>query len=747
MRLLSVLTLLLAPLFCSAQIPTLNFVKEFNHNGVFEFRKMEVDKSGNIYVAGEFNGTIDMDPNGGVSNISTGIEDAFIAKYSSTGTLLWHYKLNSPYADFLELKVDYAGNLYAAGTFINTSYFDGSTMTSVVGNMDAFLLKLSPAGVFMKVVTWGSNNNDLLDALEFRPNNEVLLGLNLGGNTDVDPGAAVVTSNWANILCLSEAGNYIWHHSLSINTGIYDIAYHPYDSSFFVGGSFLNYFNPDPDNPTTLFTTTGIGHFINKYTNDYQLEYIRYGSTPGGVIPYNNIIELEIDQYENIYSIMRFKGTNNLNAGGAALNVVSSGSLNDLALVKFRKDGTVHWSRTYPLNTDFFNFAPHIELDPLNRLYLGSWAAPVMDLDPSGSTANTLTNSFFLCAYDSLGNYYYHHNQGSNAGYGNFFRHHNNGRFYLCGNSTSFGDLNLGAGTYNVTPTFLSVDYISVYNNCLTPPNPVISTSMSELNVCLGSSSTLTAYVYGNASWYTAPSSGAFLGSGVSYTTPPLTSNTTYYVRDTLCNASPGFTAVTVNIVSAVTSTNNQTICDGGVYSINGNDYSVAGTYIDTLLSSTGCDSIVTTNLAVNSVNTSVFAATDSIASSVSGMTYQWYDCDLSAIIPGETQQFYLPSSSGNYAVIVNDGTCVDTSVCTFVSLTTIVSCRENDFRFYPNPFSTSITLYAKNNTTVNMYNLTGEMINTYYVTQGSNSIDLSELPKGVYYLKNGSKVERLIKQ
>lgn len=57
---------------------------------------------------------------------------------------------------------------------------------------------------------------------------------------------------------------------------------------------------------------------------------------------------------------------------------------------------------------------------------------------------------------------------------------------------------------------------------------------------------------------------------------------------------------LTVNPAIPVTNTLNQTICQGQSYSLLGNSYAVAGTYIDTTSSLlTGCDSIVTLNLNV----------------------------------------------------------------------------------------------------------------------------------------------------
>ena len=61
------------------------------------------------------------------------------------------------------------------------------------------------------------------------------------------------------------------------------------------------------------------------------------------------------------------------------------------------------------------------------------------------------------------------------------------------------------------------------------------------------------------------------------------------------------YTNLTVNPI--VTYQNNQTICLGETYSIGNNIYSTSGTYIDTFQTSFGCDSLVYTNLTVTQVS------------------------------------------------------------------------------------------------------------------------------------------------
>ena len=61
------------------------------------------------------------------------------------------------------------------------------------------------------------------------------------------------------------------------------------------------------------------------------------------------------------------------------------------------------------------------------------------------------------------------------------------------------------------------------------------------------------------------------------------------------------FTNLVVN--PNIAFTNNQTICIGETYTVNGNIYDTTGTYIDSLQTISGCDSIVTTNLTILSIS------------------------------------------------------------------------------------------------------------------------------------------------
>ncbi|MDG1332087.1 MAG: T9SS type A sorting domain-containing protein [Crocinitomicaceae bacterium] len=66
--------------------------------------------------------------------------------------------------------------------------------------------------------------------------------------------------------------------------------------------------------------------------------------------------------------------------------------------------------------------------------------------------------------------------------------------------------------------------------------------------------------------------------------------------------------------------------------------------------------------------------------------TYQWIDCSDNSIIAGETGQSFTPTANGDYAVIVTQDPCVDTSACVTVSTVGIETISITKLTVYPNP-------------------------------------------------------------
>jgi hypothetical protein len=94
-------------------------------------------------------------------------------------------------------------------------------------------------------------------------------------------------------------------------------------------------------------------------------------------------------------------------------------------------------------------------------------------------------------------------------------------------------------------------------------------------------------------------------------------------------------------------------------------------------------------------LNTTTSKANETITANATGVTYQWIDCNNSnSAIAGATGQSYTATVNGNYAVIVTNGACSDTSSCVSINSVGIISNSLNSLiSIYPNPTSAEIMI------------------------------------------------------
>ena len=153
-----------------------------------------------------------------------------------------------------------------------------------------------------------------------------------------------------------------------------------------------------------------------------------------------------------------------------------------------------------------------------------------------------------------------------------------------------------------------------------------------------------------------------------------------------LANSTPGTYTIdyvysngSVNSTVSINPTYNEsfsaTICANETFSFGNQnlDANDAGLNVQTFQTVEGCDSIVNLTLTVNPIDLQVTLNGGVLTANQVGGTYQWVDCDNgNAIIPGETNATFAPSTSGNYAVEVTFGSCSGTSACNQISFAAI---------------------------------------------------------------------------
>ncbi len=168
----------------------------------------------------------------------------------------------------------------------------------------------------------------------------------------------------------------------------------------------------------------------------------------------------------------------------------------------------------------------------------------------------------------------------------------------------------------------------------------------------------------------------------------------------------------------------------------NGITYHSSVQYTDSLFTSDLCDSLVTHRIFIDSPpGTTVVMDTifNRLRVPAGAESYQWINCDADTLIPRATDYFFDVQVPGNYAVIVTNGECTDTSACV-ASLG--IGLAENVARemisIYPNPTDGKLQVGRdkKEIQYIQIYDFSGRLLQKLTST---NKLDISSFPSGIY--------------
>lgn len=210
-----------------------------------------------------------------------------------------------------------------------------------------------------------------------------------------------------------------------------------------------------------------------------------------------------------------------------------------------------------------------------------------------------------------------------------------------------------------------------------------------------------------------------------------------------------------ITVLAELTGTHNETVCTGESITVNGTIYDVSnltGVEVFTNTGVYGCDSTVTVTLTITpAIDVSVTENGATLTANNSAAIYQWLEnCNTSVTqVSGETNQTYTASSTGNYAVIVTEGSCTDTSSCYLVELGGIDSeLNLFEFTIFPNPANNFVTIDVNENETINLSltNVTGKLL-LQKEFKSQLVLDVNFVKSGIYFVTIQSKNRMITKQ
>ncbi|MCX6752260.1 MAG: SBBP repeat-containing protein [Candidatus Nomurabacteria bacterium] len=247
-----------------------------------------VDVNGNVYVSGYSSSTW-----GSPVRAYTDGGDAFVAKLSSTGILIWNTFLGGNGEDYgFGVAVDTNGNVYATGYSNDT--WGVTPVRSYTSSTDAFVVKLDSAGVLTWNTFLGGSREDQGNGIAVDISGNVYVTGTTSGATWGSPVKAYLSTQDAFAAKISSAGALTWNtfvgRSSTVGQGIaVDTSGNVYIAGSVGGGSGFA-------SIVRAYTSSNDG-FVVKFANNGALTWTSFLGGNGGDESY----AIAVDTIGNIY--------------------------------------------------------------------------------------------------------------------------------------------------------------------------------------------------------------------------------------------------------------------------------------------------------------------------------------------------------------------------------------------------------------------------------------------------------------
>ncbi|MEP6795032.1 MAG: hypothetical protein ABJB16_11945 [Saprospiraceae bacterium] len=437
--------------------------------------------SGSIFVAGDYDGTVDFNPGSGLFNLtSIGGSDVFIAKYTLTGNLIWAKSFGGTGDEIcfsMALDPSRDGGIYSIGKFSGTVDFNpggGVYNLTSAGGDEIFNSKWDADGNFQWARRLGGSLADVGLSIALDASGSIYGTGKFEGVADFDPGAGVfnlTSSGNADIFIykLNASGNFIWARGIG-GTGTdigFSIAVDPsINGGVYTTGQFsgLVDFNPGSD----TFNLSGVGDpdmFISKL-ND-QGDFVWAKSMVGDVV--GKSITIDTSDVGYVYTTGYFNGSVDFDPGTGSFTLTAAGE-NDIFISKINFSGEFKWAKRVGSEGD--DQANSIALGKQGNICYTGFFRDTVDFDPGPGISNLQGlghMDMFTSNVDTAGHFLWAKKIGdimiSGAGLTAMAVDQEDGSVYLTGSFVGRVDFDPGPDTFYMTGLFYSNIYILKLNN------------------------------------------------------------------------------------------------------------------------------------------------------------------------------------------------------------------------------------------------------------------------------------------
>ncbi len=317
---------------------------------------VRTDLLGNIWLAGSFGSTLDLDPGIGVDDhTAVGPEDIYLVKLDTQGNYIWGVSFGgTDVANAWGIAVDPIGNCWVTGRFMGTIDLnpDGGDEHTSNGDYDVFLCKFTPDGTLEWGHTWGGVEEER------------------GYDVDID--------GYGNCRVI---------------------------------GYFMNEVDFDPDViDETKHTSAGkYDVFLSKFDPGGDFQWVDVW----GDVEFDYGYCVTVDPIGNAWVTGWIEGTVDMDPGPGMDNH-TSGDSHDAFLSKFDSSGQFQWARSWGGEDKQWGYT--VNADDFGNVWVGGQFLGSADFDPSAGMAERVSNGAedaYLSMFDAAGNFQWVHTWGA----------------------------------------------------------------------------------------------------------------------------------------------------------------------------------------------------------------------------------------------------------------------------------------------------------------------------------------------
>ena len=356
----------------------LEWVNSQGHLNSEYAQSVAIDKIGNVYVTGLFEGTIDANPDVSEHLItSNGGTDILFQKFDATGQLVWAQNIGGPLDDQgVSVTVDHLNNPILVANFQSTANFNPfgpDALKTSNGLTDGCVAKYNPAGELIWFVLNGSTGPDGVNEVKVDANNNIYTLGNFSTTVDFEPGMHTTAKTSKGsfdtyIQKLDANGEFVW--AKSFGSYAEDFGYGltvDSNENVFVTGIYNAHTNFDVNETAcedSWRTPVGGGDiYILKLDYGGAFEWVK---TIGSFYD-DEGYSIDVDANGGVYAVGKFYSNMNFDPNAGLHYVYSEGEA-DAFCLKLNESGNLEWVHTVggPANEE----ANYIHIDQIGGIYL-----------------------------------------------------------------------------------------------------------------------------------------------------------------------------------------------------------------------------------------------------------------------------------------------------------------------------------------------------------------------------------------